>query len=468
MRLNTFFNFGGNSTAFRFYEQHLGGSIPMLMRRSEHPDRRVTWPGWEQSVQYAIMDLGGTQLMGSDVPPDGSQPMRSVYLSLTVDRAPRGGARLEVALRRRAGTHGHGGDILRASALRQLRDRFGDARRLVVPSLEGHCRGGPARAESAGPVGRPHGRRDAAADRQYRDGLRAVRDRSKRDGPVVIEAPPGLLGGISDLWQREILGSVQLERTRARAASSCCFLRIMMYGARGYLAAKSDPAPCSACAASSRRRKAVTLITTRIYPLESRTSRATSSMDRGRSGTIFWTRAVLRRPGRLIEREPHDTLPSHERFQLAAIGIEKGRNHSDPDAKARRASYSDGAARCSCRVRARQLLRVRTIRRRTRLSRSQLGTGTWRGVERDSVGPSSRTASSNADRRAAMSRIHGARQCRRRMVEKHVGVRARRICGRTRDAERRRSSMARRATRLRVPAKVPSEQLLVGRWRTTR
>ena len=28
----------------------------------------------------------------------------------------------------------------------------------------------------------------------------------KRDGPVVIEAPPMLLGGISDLWQREIMG----------------------------------------------------------------------------------------------------------------------------------------------------------------------------------------------------------------------------------------------------------------------
>ena len=28
----------------------------------------------------------------------------------------------------------------------------------------------------------------------------------KRDGPVVIEAPAMLLGGISDLWQREILG----------------------------------------------------------------------------------------------------------------------------------------------------------------------------------------------------------------------------------------------------------------------
>ena len=28
----------------------------------------------------------------------------------------------------------------------------------------------------------------------------------KRDGPVVIEAPAMMLGGISDLWQREIMG----------------------------------------------------------------------------------------------------------------------------------------------------------------------------------------------------------------------------------------------------------------------
>jgi PhnB protein len=88
MRLNTFLNFGGNcEQAFRFYEQHLGGAITMLMRRAEQPDQPVTWPGWQQSIQYAIMNIGETQLMGSDVPPDRFQPMRSVYLSLTVDGA---------------------------------------------------------------------------------------------------------------------------------------------------------------------------------------------------------------------------------------------------------------------------------------------------------------------------------------------------------------------------------------------
>jgi PhnB protein len=88
MKLNTFLNYGGNcEAAFRFYEQHLGGAITMLMRRAEQPDQPVTWPGWEQSIQYAIMNIGETQLMASDVPPDRFQPMRSVYLSLTVETA---------------------------------------------------------------------------------------------------------------------------------------------------------------------------------------------------------------------------------------------------------------------------------------------------------------------------------------------------------------------------------------------
>jgi PhnB protein len=89
MRLNTFLNFGGNcEQAFRFYEEHLGGAILMLMRRAEQPDQGGgTWPGWEQSIQYAIMNIGETQLMGSDVPPDRFQPMRSAYLSLEVDTA---------------------------------------------------------------------------------------------------------------------------------------------------------------------------------------------------------------------------------------------------------------------------------------------------------------------------------------------------------------------------------------------
>ncbi len=88
MKLNTYLNYGGNcEAALRFYEQHLGGKIVMLMRRSEQPNQPVAWPGSENSVQYALMDLGETQLMASDVDPGRFQPMRSVYLSLTVSNA---------------------------------------------------------------------------------------------------------------------------------------------------------------------------------------------------------------------------------------------------------------------------------------------------------------------------------------------------------------------------------------------
>ena len=125
MKLNTFLNHGGNcEDALRFYEQHLGGQITMLMRRAEQPEQAVTWPGWEKSIQYAIMDIGETQLMASDVPPDRFRPMRSVYLSLTVDTA--------AEAERIWGLFADGGQILMpmeetffAVRFGQLRDRFG-------------------------------------------------------------------------------------------------------------------------------------------------------------------------------------------------------------------------------------------------------------------------------------------------------------------------------------------------------
>ena len=125
MRLNPFLNFGGNcEQAFKFYEQHLGGQIVMLMRRAEQPDQPATWPGWEASIQYAIMNIGETQLMASDVPPDRFQPMRSVYLSLTVDGAAEA-ERIWALL-------SDGGQVLMrmeetffATRFGQLRDKFG-------------------------------------------------------------------------------------------------------------------------------------------------------------------------------------------------------------------------------------------------------------------------------------------------------------------------------------------------------
>jgi PhnB protein len=86
MKIHTYLNYGGNcEEAFRFYEKNLGGKILMMMRYGEQPDPKNAPPGSEKWILYANMAIGETQLMGSDVPPDRFQPMRSVYLSLDVD-----------------------------------------------------------------------------------------------------------------------------------------------------------------------------------------------------------------------------------------------------------------------------------------------------------------------------------------------------------------------------------------------
>jgi PhnB protein len=86
MKLYTYLNYGGNCRqAFEFYQEHLGGRITSLMTHGETPDPANIPPGWGDAVLHARMELGGTELMGADIPPDHFQPMRSAYLSLLVD-----------------------------------------------------------------------------------------------------------------------------------------------------------------------------------------------------------------------------------------------------------------------------------------------------------------------------------------------------------------------------------------------
>ena len=86
MQLNTYLNFGGEcEEAFRFYEQHLGGKVTMLMRHGEMPGGSPAGPAWRDKVLHARMTLGGTDLLGADVDHVRFQPMRSAYLTLTVD-----------------------------------------------------------------------------------------------------------------------------------------------------------------------------------------------------------------------------------------------------------------------------------------------------------------------------------------------------------------------------------------------
>ena len=133
MKLHTYLNYGGNcEQAFRFYEQHLGGKITMMMRHGEQPGPSQLDPAWNGKILHARISLGETELLGADIPPDRFQPMRSAYLSLTlgsIDEAERIYALLS-----------DGGEIFMPMAetffahrFAMLRDKFGTSWMLLHP-----------------------------------------------------------------------------------------------------------------------------------------------------------------------------------------------------------------------------------------------------------------------------------------------------------------------------------------------
>ncbi|MFN2635035.1 MAG: VOC family protein [Thermoanaerobaculia bacterium] len=86
MKLYTYLNYGGNCRqAFEFYEKHLGGKITMVTTHGEVPAANEVPPDWKNAVLHARIELGGTTVMGADIPPERFQPMRSAYLSLLLD-----------------------------------------------------------------------------------------------------------------------------------------------------------------------------------------------------------------------------------------------------------------------------------------------------------------------------------------------------------------------------------------------
>lgn len=83
MKLDVYINYRGTcEEAFRFYEQHLGAKPVMIARHGEN--LQPGWPAeWKNKVLHAQVLIGNTTLMGADI--FHSEPMRSAYLSLTVD-----------------------------------------------------------------------------------------------------------------------------------------------------------------------------------------------------------------------------------------------------------------------------------------------------------------------------------------------------------------------------------------------
>jgi len=84
MKMYTYVNFAGRcAEAFRYYQQHLGARIGMMMTHGEAPDQTQVKPELKDAVLHARLSIAGTELMGADIPT--AEPMRSAYLSLLVD-----------------------------------------------------------------------------------------------------------------------------------------------------------------------------------------------------------------------------------------------------------------------------------------------------------------------------------------------------------------------------------------------
>lgn len=86
MKLATYINFPGTcEEALHYYEKHLGGKIVMSSTFDSMPDPQMAPPGMARKILHARIQIGDNILMASDGPAERVQPMRSAYLTLSVD-----------------------------------------------------------------------------------------------------------------------------------------------------------------------------------------------------------------------------------------------------------------------------------------------------------------------------------------------------------------------------------------------
>ena len=122
-KLDIYVNYPGNcEQAFRFYQQHLGGKITMMMTHGQQPETDNVPNDWKNAILHARIEIGDTVLMGADIP--NSEPMRSAYLTLRVDTAEEAD-RIYELLSREGQIFMKMETTFFASRFAMLRDKFG-------------------------------------------------------------------------------------------------------------------------------------------------------------------------------------------------------------------------------------------------------------------------------------------------------------------------------------------------------
>jgi hypothetical protein len=155
----------------------------------------------------------------------------------------------------------------------------------------------------------------------------------KRDGPVVINMPPQMLGGINDLWQHMIaeIGPTGLDKGNG---GKFLLLPPDYSGTvpEGYLVAKSRTWRASlgvrGFLVGGKPDRAVALMkTTAIYPLAKAKNPSPMTFVDGSHreiDTLFTDDyRFFEELAWLVAHEPENIVSGHERFQLASIGVER-------------------------------------------------------------------------------------------------------------------------------------------------
>lgn len=116
-------NFAGRcAEAFRYYEEHLGAKIGLVMTHGQMPGPSRVDASWKDAVLHARITIGDAEVWAADIP--NAEPMRSAYLTLQVDS--------DSEAERIFASLADGGQVFMrmeqtffASRFGQLRDRFG-------------------------------------------------------------------------------------------------------------------------------------------------------------------------------------------------------------------------------------------------------------------------------------------------------------------------------------------------------
>ena len=123
MELAMYVNYRGNcEEAFEYYKEHLGAKSDDVIRRHGDAPHSDVPADWSDRVLHARLEIGGSVLMGADIP--NAEPMRSAYLTLFLDSEAEA-ERVYAALARDGEVFMELQRTPFANRFAMLRDRFG-------------------------------------------------------------------------------------------------------------------------------------------------------------------------------------------------------------------------------------------------------------------------------------------------------------------------------------------------------